>query len=180
MEFSRAFMGRSEFLKRHCFASEGRLVDEEILGRNQPEVGGDHVSGRQQNDVARHKSIDRNIDVVGTSLSAHRSGYRYHLLQFVGSIVRPILLKEAQGDAQDYHNRDHDRRTLIAEEIGCRRQRQQQDIQRIDRARSKLAENRMTRLPSDPIGSNGAELLLDLARREAHRRAGQPLQRIVG
>ena len=62
--FRGAGVGSSDLLNRHRFAGERRLVDEEVLRRNQSEVGGDHVAGGQQDDVAGHELLDRDIDVV--------------------------------------------------------------------------------------------------------------------
>ena len=42
-------------LGRQRFAGQRRLVDEQVLGREQPGVGGHHVSGRQVDDVTRHE-----------------------------------------------------------------------------------------------------------------------------
>ena len=38
---------RGELLHRHGFAGQGRLVDEQVLGRQQAQVAGDHVAGGQ-------------------------------------------------------------------------------------------------------------------------------------
>ena len=55
--------GSSVLLERHRLAGQRRLVDEEILCRDQPQVGGDHVAGRQQHDVAGNELPDRHIAV---------------------------------------------------------------------------------------------------------------------
>ena len=74
-------------------------------------------------------------------------------LQLVGSIVGTMFLDEAQRDAQNHHDGDHDRGPLIAQEVGCGRKREQKQVQRVDRAADELAENRMARLVSDLIRS---------------------------
>ena len=155
-------MGGSDLLERHRLAGECRLVEEEILRRDQPEVGGDHVARRQQDDVAGHELLDRHVDVImrlGACLPAHGRGYRHHPLQLVGGIVGTMLLDEAQRDAQNHHDGDHDRGPLIAQEVGRGRKREQKQVQRVDRAADKLAENCMARLMSDLIQSRRTEPL---------------------
>jgi hypothetical protein len=155
------------------------LVDEEVLRRDQSEVGRDHVACRQQDNVARHELLDRHVNGVmrvGTSLPAHGRGYRHHPLQLVGGIVGTMFLNEAQRDAQKHHDGDHDRRTLIAQEVGCGRERQEQQVQWVDRAADKLTENRMARLMSDLIQSRCLEPIFDLVGREAARDTRKSLQ----
>ena len=149
-------MGSSDFLEWHRLAGECRLVEKEILRRDQPEVGGNHVASRQQDNIAGHELLDRQVDVImrlGTCLPAHGRGYRHHPLQLVGGIVGAMFLDEAQRDAQNHHNGDHDRGPLVAQEVGRGREREQKQIQRIDRAADELAENCMARLVSDLIQS---------------------------
>ena len=68
----------------------------------------------------------RGLCVSRAAAPAHRRGDRHHPLQLVGGVVGTMFLDEAQRDAQDHHDGDHDRGALIAEEIGRRRQRQQE------------------------------------------------------
>ena len=79
-----------------------------------------------------------------------------------------------------HHDGDHDRGSLIAQEVGRGRKREQKQVQRVDRAADELAENCMSRLVSDSIQSRRTEPLLDLVGREARRGAGKSLQCIVG
>jgi len=72
--------------------------------------------------------LDRHVDVImrlGTRLSAHGRVYRHHPLQLVGGIVGAMFLDEAQRDAQNHHDGDHDRGTLVAQKVGRRREREQ-------------------------------------------------------
>jgi hypothetical protein len=131
-EIKRSFrgsgMGGSDLLKRHRFAGECRLVKEEILRRDEPEVGGNHVTRRQQDYIAGYELLDRQVNVImrlGTGLPAHCRVYRHQPLQLVGGIVGAMLLDEAQRDAQNHHDGDHDRGTLVAQEVGRRREREQ-------------------------------------------------------
>ena len=149
-------MGGSDLLERHRLAGECRLVEEEILRRDQPEIGGNHVTRRQQDDIAGYKLLDRHVNVVmrlGTCLPAHGRVYRHHPLQLVGGIVGAMFLDEAQRDAQNHHDGDHDRGPLVAQEVGRGRKREQKQVQRVDRAADELAENCMSRLVSDLIQS---------------------------
>ena len=63
---------------------------------------------------------------LGTRLPAHGRVYRHHPLQLVRGIVGAVFLDEAQRDAQNHHDGDHDRRTLVAQEVGRRREREQE------------------------------------------------------
>jgi hypothetical protein len=171
------------FLQRHRLAGQRRLVDEQVLGRDQSKVGRDHVACRQQDDVARHELLDRHVSGVVRvrfSLPAHGRGYRHHPLQPVGGIVGTMFLDEAQRDAQKHHDGNHDRRPLIAQYIGYRREREQQQVQRVDRVADELAENRMARLMCDLIRSRCAEPVFDLVGREAVCGTRKPLQCVAG
>ena len=42
----------------------GGLVDEQVLGFEQPQVRRDHVAGGQPHDVARHQRLDRNFGEI--------------------------------------------------------------------------------------------------------------------
>ena len=59
---------RVVLLDRHRFAGEGRLADEQILGADQADVRGNHVSGGEVHDVARHEVLEWHF----TFLADHR------------------------------------------------------------------------------------------------------------
>src|ERR1700722_5815160 len=91
-----------------------------------------------------------------------------------------MFLDEAQRDAQNYHDGDHDRGPLIAEEVRRSRKREQEQVQRVDRAADELTEDRMVCLLSNLIRSDRAEPLLDLIGRKPARDAGKSLQGLIG
>ena len=176
-------MSGGDLLDRHGLTGEGRLVHEKVLRRDQPEVGGDHVPGGQENDIAGHELPYRHVDRVkrrSPCLPTNGSVYQNHPLQLVGSIVGSMFLDEAQRDAQNHHDGDHECGPLVAEEVGHRRKREQKPVQRVDRAADELTEDRMTRPVSDLIRSNRTEPLRHLISREAARSAGKSMQRLVG
>ena len=112
-----AGMGLRVLLERHRLPGQRRLVDEEILCRDQPHVRWDHVAGRQQYDIAGHQLLDRHFVMLfrcARSLPAHGRGDQYHPSQRIGSLVRTMFLDETQRDAQPHHDRDHDGDPLIA------------------------------------------------------------------
>ena len=121
-------VGGSELLERHRLAGERRLVNEEVLRRDQPEIGGDHVARRQQDDIAGHELLNRHINMIvslATRLPTHGRSYRHHPLQLIGGIVGTMFLNEAQRDTQYHHDGNHDRGTLVAQEVGRSREREQ-------------------------------------------------------
>ena len=128
-------MGLRVLLERHCLAGQRRLVDEEIVRRDQPHIRRDHVAGRQQHDIAGHQLLDRHFVVLfccARYLPAHGRSDPHHPSQRIGSLVRTMLLDETQRDAQSHHDRDHDGDPLIAREVGRDRERQQKEVERID------------------------------------------------
>ena len=175
-------MGLRVLLERHRLAGQRRLVDEEILRRDQPHVRRDHVAGRQQHDVAGHELLDRHFDMIlrcARYLATHGRGDQHHPLQRFSSLVRTMFLDETQRDAQAHHDRDHDGDPLIAQEVGRGRERQQQQVQRVDRPADQLADDRMARRLRDLVGTDRAQPRLDLPGREALRGSVNPLQRFV-
>ena len=52
------------FLDRQRLAGERGLRDEQVLRRQQPKVGRNHVAGREHDDVARHQVADRRLDLA--------------------------------------------------------------------------------------------------------------------
>ena len=60
-----AVIGVRILLGRHGFAGQGGLVDEEILGLKQPQIGRDHVAGGQPHDIAGDQRFDRDFLKIG-------------------------------------------------------------------------------------------------------------------
>src|SRR6516164_2395306 len=51
----------AKFFSRHGFASQGGLVDEQVLCLEQAQIGRNHVAGRQFDDVAWDQRFDRDL-----------------------------------------------------------------------------------------------------------------------
>ena len=89
-----------------------------------------------------------------------------------------MFLIEPKGDAQQDHDRDHERSPAVTEEIGCRSECQQEHVQGIDRAGDDLDEDRLARFVSHLVGADQALPNSGLFCRQAIRRAAEPLQRL--
>ncbi len=182
-DLGRAVMGVGELLDRHGLAGEGRLVDEQIFRRDQPQIGGDHVARRQQDDIAGHDLLDSDVDLVLSGASApppHGDIRQHHPAQRVGGLVRAVFLEKSQRDAEENHYGNYDCGALIAEEVGRGRQRQQEQIERIDRSADEFSEDGMAHLMGHSVGANRAKPLPHRVDIETVGRAAQPLQRLFG
>ena len=56
-----AALGVGMLLGRHGFARQRRLVDEQILGFEQAQIGWDHVAGGKPHHIARNQLLDRDF-----------------------------------------------------------------------------------------------------------------------
>ena len=61
-----------EFFRRHGLAGQRGLVDEQVLGLEQPQVRRDHVAGGQPHDVAGNQRLERNFDDKSPPATAAR------------------------------------------------------------------------------------------------------------
>ena len=169
-------------LKRHCLPGQRRLVDEEILCRNQSHVGGDHVAGRQQHDVARARAA-RSALRSALARSRQPAGARSRCSAPSAAARRQprraVLLKETERDAEEHHDGDHDRGPLIADEVGRRRERQQQPVQRVDRAADRSRRRSCGALVCATRWADRAQPLLDLIRSETFRSSVKTVQRFL-
>src|SRR5450830_1910115 len=92
-------VGSSDLLERHRLAGQRRLVDEEVVRCNQPDVGGNHVAGRQQHDIAGHELLDRDFVMLfrgARYVPTHARGDPHHPSQRGGGHVRTVFLDETQ------------------------------------------------------------------------------------
>ena len=56
-------------LGRHRLAGQSGLVDEQVLGFEQAQIGRNHVAGGQPHDIARHERLDRDFGRIGVARS---------------------------------------------------------------------------------------------------------------
>ncbi len=93
--------GRGEFFDGHGFAGERRLVDEEILGRDQSHIGGNHVAGREAHNIAGRQFLEGNFDEgIAADRSPHGSVGAHHGAQLRGGRIGAMLLHEGEQHAQ--------------------------------------------------------------------------------
>ena len=83
---------------RQGFAGERRLVQEQVLGGEQPHVGRHHVTGGQVDDVARHQQLERYFRFHPAA--HHRRRVADHRLELLGRVIGAHLLVETQHHAQ--------------------------------------------------------------------------------
>jgi hypothetical protein len=116
------------FFDRHGFAGERRLIDEQILGLDQPQIGGDHVAGRKPHHIAGDETFERRFDetfvLVAGLGAAHRDMGSHHGAQFLGGFVGAMLLHEGERHAQDHYGRNDNRRPPVAQDPGDDREQQ--------------------------------------------------------
>jgi hypothetical protein len=158
--------GLRVLLGRHRLAAQGRLVDEQVLAVQEPEIGWDHVAGRQAHDVARHQHLHRQLGEIGRLEALDAGRGLHHRAQPGGGFIRSMLLDEGGHDRQHHHDDDHDGGPDIAEKIGGRGKRQQQRVQRIFDAPPDLLCDRRLALAGDQIGAVGREALRSHVGRE--------------
>ena len=118
-----------ELLDGKRLPGQARLDDEQVLAGNDPQVGGDHVAGRQLDHVARDELGKR--DFPRLPVADHGGGDADHRLELGGGIVGPGLLHEPQRHAQHDHPQHDDGRPSVAGGVRDRRQHQKQNDQRI-------------------------------------------------
>jgi len=56
-------VGTSKFLHRHRFAGQCGLIDEQVLGTEQAQIGRHHVARGQVYNVARHQRVDLQLEL---------------------------------------------------------------------------------------------------------------------
>ena len=112
----------SELLRRHRLAGQRGLVDEQILCRDQAQVGRDHVTCRQPHDVAGYKLRDRHIDVV---MRLPLSGFRRTVAaidtircSLSAALFERCSWMKLSEMLRTHHDGDHDCGTLLAQEVG--------------------------------------------------------------
>ena len=147
-----------EFLDRHGFAGQRRLVDEQILGASagagRPGSCRRPKAGRCRRERAARSGFRRRVRQAPAGGSApHAGGGVDHRAQPRGGLVGAMFLDEGGDDRQHDHRADDDGRADIAEEIGRDRQRRQQGVQRIARALPDFLEDRELALARDAIGT---------------------------
>jgi hypothetical protein len=76
-----------ELLHRHRLAGECPLDNEQVLRRQKPEIGGNHVAGREPHRVARHEIGER--DLAGGAVPDDRRGDLDHRPELLRGRVRP-------------------------------------------------------------------------------------------
>ena len=127
--FSTSAGAGSAFFHRQSLASERRLVQEQVLGGEQPHVGRHHIAGGQVDDIARHQQLERNFRF--RPAAHHRRRGADHRLELLGRVIGAHFLEEAQHHAQHHHDENDHHCAQVAGEERDHTQRDQQDDQRI-------------------------------------------------
>src|SRR6516162_3880615 len=107
-------------------------------------------------------------------------GGLYHCAQAGGRLVGSMLLNESSADCEQHHQHDDDRRAHVADEIGNRRQCQQERIEGISRAAPNLLEDRWFSLARDQVEPEILEPACGSFVGQAHRARLQPLAQRLG
>ncbi len=128
--------GMRRLLGRHRLAGKCRLIDKEILGADEAEIGGNHIAGRNAHDIARHELFDRNFDEaigVAVSRSAAASldaGRRFHHgAELGGGVIGAMLLDESRNDGEKDNDRNDRGCSDVTKEIRSRGKTEEQCVQ---------------------------------------------------
>ena len=91
-----------------------------------------------------------------------------------------MLLNESSADCEQHHQHDDDRRAHVADEIGNRRQCQQERIEGISRAAPNLLEDRWFSLARDQVEPEILESACGFFVGEAREARSEPLAQRLG
>ena len=123
------------FLHRQRFAGQRGLGDEQIPRLQDTQVGRDHVSRRQPDDVARHQLVDRQFQPAALPLLVdhpqHGGGIAHHRLQRIRRFGRARLLDEVEQRRDPHHQGDNPGGEQILGGIGDDAEHRQQQIERV-------------------------------------------------
>ena len=133
--------GSSDPLDRHRLAGERRLVDKDVLRRDQPKVEG-IMSPADRRTISPGTSCS-----IGTSTWSCASAPTCRpMVAVISTICRRLSAASLERCSwimpsemlQNHHDGDHDRGPRIAQEVGRGRKREQERVQRVDRAADQL------------------------------------------
>ena len=154
-------------------ARQRALHDEEILGAQKTGVRGNHVTGRQLDDVAGDQFGDRQLPQF--AVSKHGCGDRDHGFQLRGRAVGPPFLSEPKADAQHDHHGHHGAGASIARGKGNGGQHRQQQHQRIDDGAPEEQPDALSSIGSDDVVTVLSQSRLCLGSGQTGRATAQPL-----
>ena len=146
----------------HRFTREGCLVDQERAGLEQPEIGGDAVSGFDEDNVAGHDLAGG--DARAAPVAQHVGARRDHAADGVERVLGLALLDEADNGIDEDHGDDDGRIDEVSEAPGRHRARQEEVDQRV----VELGEEAEQR----PAGGRGRKLVAAVACKALRRFAG--------
>jgi hypothetical protein len=126
------------FLSWQRLAGQRRFIDEEILGREEPRVGGYQITRPEPNHIAGHDLACR--DVARGAIAQDRRRLGHAPPQRQGSTLGAIGLGKVQGDAQHEHQGDDDRARHLAEGGGHAAGDEQNQDERIGQIPDDLTE----------------------------------------
>ena len=149
-----------DFFYRHRLAGQRRLIDEQVLGGEQAQVGWNHVAGRDRDKIAGDDLFDGDLEISfdgrwaccrgGIPALYARRGLDERA-QPGGRLVGTMLLDERRHDRKDHHCGNNRGGPHVAQKIGNRRQREQQSVERIFRAVDELVNDAGAVLPRDLV-----------------------------
>mmetsp|Transcript_37512 Transcript_37512/g.87390 ORF Transcript_37512/g.87390 Transcript_37512/m.87390 type:complete len:432 (-) Transcript_37512:1781-3076(-) len=133
--------GLGELLRRHGLAGQGGLVDEQVLGFDQPQIRRHDIACRQANHIPGHQALQGQVGeaAIVQITPSHACAGLDHRAQTRSGRVRAMLLHERSGDGQHHHRQHHGAGARIAEQKGCYGEAHQQGIQRVCRPAPEFA-----------------------------------------
>ena len=151
--------GVRELLRRHGLAGQRGLVDEQVLGLEQPQVGRDHVAGGQPHDVAGHQRLERNLREVAVAVGPRAAArWRWSSPSRAGG-PRPRSSGAPERTPCRRPARPSGRSRsppVRRREIGDHRQSEQERVEGISAADPDFLQDRRLALARDEVGAAGA------------------------
>ncbi len=152
-----------EFLDRQRLARHGRLGDEQVLCRENPAVGRNHVARGEHHQVTRHHLSDRNLEWLrrpwrgsvswGRAAPNDGGGVAHQRLQALGGPLRAAFLNETNQGAEPDHDADDDGGLGVRAQVRDQRQHREQQVERILVAMPQVRPPRACLLMLDVVGA---------------------------
>ena len=175
--FSRVSRG-IEFFDREGFAGERSLDDEQILGRQNAHVGGNHVAGGKFDEITGDEALQGNLG--GFAIAHHGGGDLDHGLELGGGGISLGFLDETQADAEDDHGHHDPAAEIVAGFLRGGKADDGQDGEENDeRVAHGVIEARgpiVTLLGGNFIGANGSEPRFGFGLGQPFRTGGERAQ----
>ena len=150
MEVDPAIRAAGEFLHGERLPRQAPLDEEQVLAREEADVGGDHVACGEFDQIPRHEFADRFFHRL--AVAQHRRLDADHGPQFRGRVVGPGFLHEPQHHPEQHHQQHDDAALQVSRGKRNRGKHQQQHSERIDDRFEEEFDEGVVFLAGDHVG----------------------------